>query len=394
MSSVLSFPHLGILLIAWCLADLIVPALVAAAHRFRLLDGPGGHSGKNQERPVPFLGGVGIFAAVAIALFSTLRFESAEALLPIGMLVGGAAVVLVLGFVDDLRPISAVVKLFVLFGITAALFASGVRAEVFPDVAEGALNLGLTVFWIVGVTSAMNSLDNTDGVVGSTTVIAAASILALAWGSPARGSQPWLPFVAVALIGACLGFLRYNRPPARVYLGDNGSFLLGYLLATTLILGRFSEDWFLALVIPALVLVVPLFDITLSTILRIRDGEVRSWREAVHYCGQDHLAHLLVGLGLSKRRAVGFLSALGIAGGGAALAIHRLESRLAALCVVALFACGLGWIGVSLGRVRRRQCAVEESRPASAAPQIPTVKSPVESPVLSPERTLETVAGG
>ncbi len=352
MKSLFSHPHVGILILAWFVADLAIPILIALAHRIGLLDRPGGHLGKEQRSPIPYLGGLGVFVAFSVALFSTLRFESLESFVPFGVLIAGAAVVVTLGLLDDHRPISALAKLGVLFGVTITLSAFDVEMRLLPHAFGGVADVVLTLLWIVGVISATNSLDNTDGVVGGVSAIAGIFIFAIAWGSNAFDAQPWLSYLAVALVGSSLGFLRYNFPPARVYLGDNGSFLIGYLLATILVFGQYSTDPVVAILIPCLILVVPLFDITLATVLRIRDGEVRTWRDAVHYCGNDHLAHLLQGLGLTKRQAVGFLYALGIAGGLTALAVHRLESRVACLTVAILFAAGLSWIGILLGRVR------------------------------------------
>ena len=359
MKSLLAYPHIGILILAWFVADLAVPTLISLAHRIGVLDRPGGHDGKVQDAPIPFFGGLGILLGFSVALFSTLRFESLEAFIPFLVLISGAAVVATLGLLDDHRPISAMVKLGVLFGITLTLSAFGVEMHLLPNAFNGWVDVVLTLLWIVGVISATNSLDNTDGVVGGISAIAGAFIFLIAWGSSSVDSQPWLSYLAVALIGSSLGFLRYNFPPARVYLGDNGSFLLGFILATTLVFAEYSIDPIRAVLIPCLILVVPIYDITLSTILRIRDGDVKNWREAVHFCGQDHLAHLLMGHGLSKRQAVICLYCLGLAGGITALAIHRIDSRTAAIAIATIFGAGLVWIGVFLGRVRTEVAASE-----------------------------------
>jgi len=384
MKSLLSHPHLGILILAWFVADLVVPTLVSLAHRFGLVDRPGGHGGKLQRTPIPYLGGLGVFTAFTVALLSTLRFESIEAFVPFGVILAGAAVVVTLGLLDDHRPISAMVKLGVLFAVTIALSTFGIEMRLLPSAFGGVFDLALTLVWIVGVISATNSLDNTDGVVGGTSAIAALSIAAIAWGTSAFEAQPWLSYLAVALVGSSLGFLRYNFPPARIYLGDNGSFLIGFLLATILVFGEYSTDPVQAILIPCLVLVVPLYDITLATVLRIRDGDVRSWREAVHYCGKDHLAHLLMGAGLSKRQAVGVLYALAAAGGATAVAVHRLDSRIASLIVGVLVAAGLAWMGILLGRVRPVLLGAERTvvvSPPVGRPERPPRPQPERSPV-------------
>jgi len=386
LKSLLNYPHLGIFIVAWFIADLAVPTFIAMAHRFGLLDRPGAHGGKNQAAPIPYLGGLGIFLAFSLALFSTLRFESLQAFVPFLVLISGAAVVTTLGLLDDRKPISAVVKLGVLTLITIVLAAFGVRMELLPDYLGGSLNLALTLLWIVGVISATNSLDNTDGVVGGVTAIAGVFIFAIAWGASAADSQSWLSYLAVALIGSSLGFLRYNFPPARVYLGDNGAFLLGYLLATILVFAEYSSDPLQAILIPCLILVVPLADIVISTLLRIRDGDVKNWKEAVLYCGKDHLAHLLMASGLTKRQAVCSLYALGIAGGSTALLIQRLDSRAFALSAIVIFAAGLVAFGIFLGRARQKSSSEEAiDRPKESSPiPVATENDPLVSvPILN-----------
>jgi len=372
LKPLLNYPHLGIFIVAWFIADLAVPTFIAMAHRFGLLDRPGTHGGKNQVAPIPYLGGLGILLAFSLALFSTLRFETLEAFVPFLVLISGAAVVTTLGLLDDRKPISAVVKLGVLTLITVVLAAFGVRMELLPDYLGGTLNLALTLLWIVGIISATNSLDNTDGVVGGVTAIAGVFIFAIAWGASAADSQSWLSYLAVALVGSSLGFLRYNFPPARVYLGDNGAFLLGYLLATILVFAEYSSDPLQAILIPCLILVVPLADIVISTLLRIRDGDVNNWREAVLYCGKDHLAHLLMASGLSKRQAVCCLYALGIAGGSAALVIQRLNNRAFALSASVIFAAGLVALGIFLGRARQRSSSEDTTERLSQTSQKPS----------------------
>jgi hypothetical protein len=157
-----------------------------------------------------------------------------------------------------------------------------------------------------------------------------------------------------------------------------------------LVFGEYSADPIQSILIPCLILVVPLYDITLSTLLRFRDGDVKSWRDAVHYCGKDHLAHLLHGVGLSKRQAVGFLYALGFTGGLTALAVHRIESRVVTLSIAVLFGAGLTWIGILLGRVRQDVIRAEQPS-AGAAEFLPEIADRL--PPVETVREREEVAG-
>lgn len=352
MMSILNYPHLSIFILAWFVADLLFPLLIRLGHRLQMLDRPGGH--KAQETCVPYFGGIGIFVAFAVAVTSTLRFSDMDAFLPLlGLVLGGAAM-LVLGLMDDLRPIHAMTKLGTILATTLLLACFDITLRLFPDVMGNLPNILITVLWIAGVTSAMNSLDNTDGVTGGISAIAAFFIFLVAWGSSSADAQPWLSYLSMGLVGSCLGFLRYNWAPARIYLGDNGSFLLGYALATLLVFGHYSTDPIKAILVPCLILVVPLFDITLATLLRWRDGDVRSLRDAVVFCGRDHLAHLLQALGFTRRQTALALYALAITGGMTGLTVLAIDARPAYLAVTGLFLAFLTMVSLLVGRVRHR----------------------------------------
>jgi UDP-GlcNAc:undecaprenyl-phosphate GlcNAc-1-phosphate transferase len=161
-------------------------------------------------------------------------------------------------------------------------------------------------------------------------------------------------FVAAALMGSCLGFLRYNWKPAKIFLGDNGSLVLGFLLAAlTVQCGWSRGDRLKAIIVPCAILCVPLYDITLSTILRIVRGVVRNPIEAIVYCGRDHLSHRLVALGLSQREAVLVLYLFGMISGTIAIIVVRPEVKpqtYIPITVVSLV--GLVVLGVILDRAK------------------------------------------
>ncbi len=364
MKSILNYPHIGIFILAWFLADLLIPLLIRAAHVTGLLDRPGGHKG--QKAPVPFFGGVAVFASFSIAIISTLRFESIEGFAPlIGLLVGGLICV-VLGLIDDFRPVSAVVKLFVLFGITIVLSSSHIGLVLLPNVFFNLPNLIVTLLWIVGATSALNSIDNTDGVATGISAIAGIFVFVVAWGTTPSDAQPWLSYIAIGLVGSCFGMLRYNFHPARIYLGDNGSLFLGYTVAVMLVFAQYSADPLRSILIPSLIFSVPVFDIVLTTLLRVRDGTVGSIRESIVYCGRDHTAHLLMAAGFSKVQAVFALYGLAILGGIAALVVLAVPSLvLAVVTAIAhfLLLAGVGWL---LGRTRRRVFGNSSQAPESS----------------------------
>ena len=337
MIETLNQPHWGMLILAWFLADIGMPLLIRISPRLGAVDKP--HTYKTHGQPVSFLGGLGITLAFGVAVFSLLRFDGFEPNRPLFMLLAGAGIALAFGLWDDFRPIGAVLKLLMLVAVTAILESQGIRLTVFPEALHSApgwvhaaahgANTALTLLWLAGVTSAMNSVDNTDGAAAGLSAVAAFFMFLIAWrnysdlGPLAKGMQRWVSLSMAATLGGCLGFLRYNWNGARIFLGNNGAFVLGYLLAGTAVLGNWSTNAVRAFLIPCCLLVVPLFDLTLATVLRIRHGVVRSWMGAVVYCGKDHLAHRLMALGFSKPGAVGVMLLLGTVGGMLAYLLSR-----------------------------------------------------------------------
>ncbi len=340
------YPQIAILLVAWSISDLLMPVLIRLSRRRSWLDRPHGH--KTHQEPTPVLGGVGIFIAVAASLALTLQTKSSDTWLPVLGLFLGGLLVMALGLIDDFRPINAVIKLGVLAAATIVISRFGVCASIFPGGTSNPLNVAITLLWIVGVTSATNSLDHANGNTAGSIAIACGSIFVIAWGNSAATSQSWLSYLAVAIAGGCLGFLRHNLFGGRIFLGDNGSFLLGFLTASSVVFARWSEDPLKAFLMPMIILTVPLFDISLSTVLRIKNGVVGSVREAIVYCGKDHITHRLLALGLSPRAAVLAIYSLGIVSAAFAIAIHGIESRVSYLSVTGAYLALLVIVGALL----------------------------------------------
>ncbi len=191
------------------------------------------------------------------------------------------------------------------------------------------MNAFATVVWVVGICNAMNLLDNMDGLSAGVAAIACAffTVLAVIHG------QIWVSIVAAVLLGAILGFLRYNWNPATIFMGDAGSLLLGYMLAVLAIKLRFpgvepERSW----MIPILVLAVPIFDTTLVTISRLRRGV------SISSGGRDHVSHRLVQLGLSVRQSVGIIYLAALLGGIVAVKIALLPSLPYIYALIALLA--------------------------------------------------------
>ncbi len=242
--------------------------------------------------PVPMLGGIAIYVGFVAAL---LFFGDREYVRELVGILLGATLVSLFGLSDDRWGLPASVKAGgqLLAGIL--LLLGGTQVHLF---AHEWLNWGLTLVWVVGITNALNFLDNMDGLSGGVAATAAAFFMLLAAMNEPR--QVLVGSMAAALLGACLGFLRYNFNPASIFMGDTGSLFLGFMLAALAIKLRFPGNTSLVTwMVPICVLGVPIFDTALVSVSRLR-RRVNPFTTA----GKDHLSHRLVALGASKREAV------------------------------------------------------------------------------------------
>lgn len=266
----------------------VTPVARRAAIALGILDQP--NARKVHAKPMPLMGGVAIYLAfiAALALFGGTFYINQI----IGIILGATWVSL-LGIWDDWRGLRPLIKLAGQALGVALLVLTGVQVEFLRD---PFLNVAITVIWVIGITNAVNFLDNMDGLSGGVTAIAAAWFLIL---SLQNGQILVAPFAA-ALMGASLGFLVYNFNPATIFMGDAGSLFLGFALAAVAIKLRFpTHPDTITWMIPILVLGVPIFDMTLVTLSRLRRG-VNPFTTA----GKDHVSHRLVAMGMSHKRAV------------------------------------------------------------------------------------------
>ncbi len=278
----------AILACAVLIAGGVIPLLRRLALRLGIVDMPAAR--KQHADPVPLLGGVAIYGAVVVSLMlSPERLE----LVQLGSILVGATWVSLWGLWDDRRPLHPAIKLASQVAAAAVLIASGV--QVLLDLPLW-LNLAVTLMWIVGITNAFNLLDNMDGLAGGVGAVAAACFTLMA----VANDQYLVGAMAVALLGACLGFLIHNFNPARIFMGDSGSLFLGFLLAALGIKLRFPDNVSMVTwMVPVLVLGVAVFDTTLVVISRLRRG-----LNPFTTPGRDHVSHRLVALGWTRREAV------------------------------------------------------------------------------------------
>ena len=308
--------YLAVFSSALAVVLLATPWAMSAARRLGVLDVP--NARKVHLQPTPLLGGVAIYAAIWIALLLISRLELAQqyVFLPdttdeLALIFLSTVVLILVGILDD-RATGGIPPWAKLLGqllAAAIVLAAGVRFQVFGLLP---LDLVLTLVWLVGISNAVNFLDNIDGLSAGATAIAAAFFFILA----SANGQYLVAIMALAVAGGCLGFLRYNFNPAVIFMGDAGTLFLGFLLAIIGAKLQLGPTGWWGLIAAVLILILPIFDTTFVTLNRLRT------RRRVTQGGKDHTSHLLVRRGLPHRQAVLVLYTVALAGGGAALALN------------------------------------------------------------------------
>ena len=311
------------------------------ARRYRQagrLDRPGGR--KTQSEAIPYGGGLAVFGGFSVATLGGLllvilhqfgAFELPAALarhadgvesrsLQLLGILAGASAMLVMGRIDDRRGMGVGSRILLQFGAAALVAAVGLRITLFVD--SEWLHYLLTVLWIVFVTNCFNFVDNMDGLLVGLALSSAMTLFCVAAGD----HQLFVAAFSLALAGALIGVLPANRPPARLYLGDEGSMFIGFLFAClTVALSYQSESAAagmgpLPFGVPFLALAVPVADGLLVTTSRLRRG-LAPWTP-----GHDHLSHRLAGAGFGSRGAVALLVGFSFAGGGLVAALYGTDA--------------------------------------------------------------------
>lgn len=313
-----------IIVAAGLLAFLATPLTRILARRLGMLDQPGLR--KTHRLPVPLLGGLSMYTALAVAF---LAFGSPDWRLEGVAIVGGATLLFLTGLWDDRYGMPAGVKLAAQVVAAFVVMAVGVRVQL---TSLWPLDWLITLVWIVGITNAVNLMDNMDGLATGVTLVAAVFFFLLA----ALEGQGLVASLAAALIGAAAGFLFYNFAPAVSFMGDAGALTLGFVLAVIGIKLRFvnhplGATW----MAPIVVLGVLIFDTALVSVSRLRRGR------SIFHGGSDHTSHRLAQLGVAQPRAVLTLYLTAALLGVAAIFITRAAVLMANLAFGALAAAGL-----------------------------------------------------
>src|SRR5215203_638565 len=308
---------LGAAFVAALATNLVVPPITRLAVVLRALDHPGER--KFQKGAVPRLGGVAIAVglvlgggAAAVSLWNQLGAVVGRSELL--ALMFGTGVIFLVGVVDDLIGVSAFKKLLCQIVAAWPLVQVGWAFEVLRLPGLGQIDLGIlgipvSLLWIVGVTNAINLIDGLDGLAGGVVTIISVSFL----GYAILQGNPGTVILMAAVAGACVGFLRHNWEPARVFMGDSGSLTLGFLLAATAVHSSLKAPATVAILVPILALGVPVMDTLLVRMVRFLDRPKSALADRflrMFHADRKHLHHLLAHFGGRRSRIVGVIYAV------------------------------------------------------------------------------------
>jgi UDP-GlcNAc:undecaprenyl-phosphate GlcNAc-1-phosphate transferase len=351
-------------LIAGAVTFVMTPLVCRFSTRVGAIDRPSDR--KVHAHPTPTLGGLAIFfgivvAGVAAVFLEDFRSVFTQSSQPLGIGLG-AIIICALGVVDDLRPLPAAVKLAGQTFAAGVLFLAGVKMQyvLLPDtvyVVSDDISVIVTVLWLVAMMNAVNLIDGLDGLAAGIVAISAASFFVYTYNLADEGvlfvGAESAPMLAIIVVGATLGFLRHNFFPARIFMGDSGSMLLGLVVGATTIVGiGYAPGLFegpdtanvilaySALWIPLMVVAIPLVDAAFAVVRRVRG------RRSVFHADKEHLHHRLMDLGHGHRQAVIVMYVWSALAAGAGLAFTFLDSTqlifalpiaVAALVIYTLF---------------------------------------------------------
>jgi len=315
----LGYRWLYMLLLSFAVSFCLTPICGWLAKRLNIFDRP--DSRKIHVAATPLLGGAAVFAAflTAILINGIFSVKLLSILVASGLLFA-------VSLADDRREVSAGIKLLAQIACSVLVMGFGIVLKVVPDYLGAIGQVGnyvLTLFWIIGITNAMNFFDGMDGLASG---LGAIISFFLGWVA-FQTAQPFLGWIAVAMLGSCLGFLPYNfrrNDKALIFLGDGGSTVIGFILACVAVYGDWAEaSPLVALASPVLIFWVLIFDMIHITVDRFLTGKVLNLRQWIEYVGKDHLHHRIAYALGGQKKSVLFIYLLSFCLGASALLIRN-----------------------------------------------------------------------
>lgn len=317
------------IIVAFVISFAVTPVVKAFATKVGAVDVPG-EARRIHDHPIPRMGGLAIFLGflLSVLLFVDITQEVRGILL-------GAIIIVATGAIDDIISLRAWTKFLIQIIAAVIAVAHGVvihvvmNPNVFSEqeaIVLGWLAVPITILWIVGITNSVNLIDGLDGLAVGVSTISCITILVVAL----LVSEPNVALILAALAGACIGFMPYNLNPAKIFMGDTGSLLLGYVLSTVSVLGLFKFYTLVTFVVPVLALAVPLSDTLFAFCRRILHGQ------SPFKADRGHFHHKLMDLGLSQKQAVAILYAISAILGLAAVVLTTNGTMRILLLLLAL----------------------------------------------------------
>ncbi|WP_300637150.1 MraY family glycosyltransferase [uncultured Oscillibacter sp.] len=326
------------LLAALVISFLMTPVVKTFAYKVGAVDVPK-DARRMHKIPIPRLGGLAIFIGfmVSVLVLGNVRGNG-----QMQSILLGSVIIVVLGVVDDIMALPAMLKFVVQIAAALIPALNGVVIQAFsnPNIFSdslywvlGPLSVPFTVLWIVAITNAVNLIDGLDGLANGVSAISATTMLVIAL----LASEAEVAVVMAALVGACVGFMPYNLNPAKMFMGDTGATFLGYILATMSIQGLFKFYAVISFAVPFLILGLPIFDTAFAFIRRIAHGQ------SPMHADRGHIHHRLIDMGLNQKQAVATLYVISAMLGLSAVVLTTGGEQKAmlfflALCIVAVVA--------------------------------------------------------
>ncbi len=356
-----SFSLWAPLVVAALVTALITPLSILIAPKLGAMDVPR-DARRVHNKPMPRFGGIAIYAGIMVGLA---MFAQTQRHLPAIMV--GCTLIYILGAIDDLKGMKPIVKFAGQVVCASVVFALGLRINFVTNwFGEGHMDLGIavcyfvTVIWLVAITNAVNLVDGLDGLAAG---ISAISALSIAYISYIHG---WYgPTICMmVLAGACIGFLPFNFHPAKTFMGDGGSQLLGFSIAALSVLGTVKSATVVAVVIPVLVLGLPIIDTAMAIIRRtLRHQSIAS-------ADKEHLHHRILRAGFGQRRAVLLMySVSGIMGITAILYSRDLFIECIGLAFIAAMIIGVLMTDTGTNKVSLRGYRILKELPDAPRPE-------------------------
>lgn len=291
-------------LISFLLVILFYPLSVWLANKTGAIDIP--DERRIHTKPVPRLGGLAVYLAFTLSIIRNFQFTNEI----IGILIA-SSIIYILGAIDDIKRLSPNFRLLFQFIAAFIVTISGLKITLtlhYGTIGE-IISYLISILWLIGITNAFNFMDGIDGLASSMGLVCSMLFLSIV----VNTNQYPVAFISAALSGACLGFLKFNWRPAKIFLGDGGSTFIGFILGCLAIYGTWANNNpFVALSTPIIILGIPIFDLIYTTISRIKNDKIHNIKEWLEYAGKDHFHHRLLNLGFTVEMAVFFIVALNI----------------------------------------------------------------------------------